>query len=82
LVAVSSRAWLAAFLGALLALAWSLASVSPARAIYGPAAGGLGAELVSVDNASDEQANAPSTDAVVSANGRYVVFQTRATNFF
>lgn len=55
---------------------------SPARAIYGPVSGGLGAELVSVDNASDEQGNAPTTDADISANGRYVVFQTRATNFF
>jgi Tol biopolymer transport system component len=53
-----------------------------ARAIYGPAAGGFGANIVSVDNASDEQANAPSTDAAISANGQYVVFQTRATNFF
>ena len=55
---------------------------SPARAIYGPVSGGLGAELVSVDNASDEQGNAPTTDADISANGRYVVFQTRSTNFF
>jgi Tol biopolymer transport system component len=53
-----------------------------ARAIYGPAAGGFGAEIVSVDNASDEQGNAGTTDAVISGNGRYVVFQTRATNFF
>ncbi len=35
--------------------------------------GGLGAEIVSVDNASDEQGNAPTTDAVISANGQYVV---------
>jgi Tol biopolymer transport system component len=53
-----------------------------AHAIYGPAAGGLGADIVSVDNASDEQANAPTADADISADGRYVVFQTRATNFF
>jgi Tol biopolymer transport system component len=53
-----------------------------ARAIYGPAAGGSGADIVSVDNASDEQANAASTDAAISGDGRYVVFQTRATNFF
>jgi hypothetical protein len=53
-----------------------------AHAIYGPAAGGFGAELVSVDNASDEQANGSTTDAVISANGQYVVFQTKATNFF
>lgn len=60
----------------------ALVLASPARAIYGPAAGGLGAEIVSVDNASDEQANGASTDAAISANGRYVVFQTKATNFF
>jgi Tol biopolymer transport system component len=59
-----------------------LALATPAQAIYGPAAGGLGAEIVSVDNASDEQGDAPSTDADISANGRYVVFQTKATNFF
>ena len=53
-----------------------------ARAIYGPAAGSFGADIVSVDNASDEQGNAPTVDAAISANGRYVVFQTRATNFF
>jgi Tol biopolymer transport system component len=59
-----------------------LAFAAPAHAIYGPAAGGLGAEIVSVDNASDEQGDAPSTDADISANGQYVVFQTKATNFF
>jgi hypothetical protein len=58
------------------------AFASPARAIYGPAAGGLGADIVSVDRASDEQANAPTTDADISADGEYVVFQTRATDFF
>src|SRR6202042_1820225 len=59
-----------------------LALAPPAQAIYGLAAGGLGAEIVSVDNSSDEQGDAPSTDADISANGRYVVFQTKATNFF
>jgi Tol biopolymer transport system component len=54
-----------------------------AGAIYGPPSGGLGgAEIVSVDRASDEQADAPTTDAAVSADGRYVVFETRATNLF
>ncbi|HEU0251007.1 MAG TPA: hypothetical protein VFR48_09815 [Solirubrobacteraceae bacterium] len=53
-----------------------------AGAIYGPAAGGFGADIVSVDNASDEQGNAATTDAAISGNGRYVVFQTRSTNFF
>ena len=60
----------------------SLSTVPSARAIYGPAAGGFGADIVSVDSASDEQGDAPTTDATISANGRYVVFQTRATNFF
>jgi Tol biopolymer transport system component len=59
-----------------------LAFAAPAHAIYGPAAGGPGADIVSVDNASNEQANAPTTDADISANGQYVVFQTKATNFF
>ncbi len=53
-----------------------------AYAIYGPVAGGFGANIVSVDNASNEQANAATTDADISANGQYVVFQTKATNFF
>jgi Tol biopolymer transport system component len=59
-----------------------LVAAPSAYAIYGPAGGGFGANIVSVDNASDEQANAPSTDADISANGQYVVFQTKATNFF
>jgi Tol biopolymer transport system component len=66
---------------ALLVGLFALAPI-PARAIYGPAAGGFGADIVSVDNASDEQGNAGTVDAAISANGRYVVFQTRATNFF
>lgn len=53
-----------------------------ADAIYGPTAGGLGADIVSVDNAANEQGDNPTTDAAISANGRYVVFQTQATNFF
>jgi Tol biopolymer transport system component len=77
-----SRSWLASCLCATAALACSLALASSAQAIYGPGAGGFGAELVSVDNASDEQANAPTTDADISGDGRYVVFQTRATNLF
>lgn len=60
----------------------SLLLAASAHAIYGPAAGGPGADIVSVDHASDEQANASTTDAAISADGRYVVFQTRATNFF
>jgi Tol biopolymer transport system component len=65
-----------------LSLGIALALASSARAIYGPVAGGLGANIVSVDNASDEQGNASTTDAAISGNGRYVVFQTKATNFF
>jgi Tol biopolymer transport system component len=68
--------------GVLTFLCALLAYAAPAHAIYGPAAGGLGAEIVSVDNASDEQGDAPTTDADISANGRYVVFQTKTTNFF
>jgi Tol biopolymer transport system component len=70
-------------LGAVLACALA-AGLFAARAgaIYGPVAGGFGADIVSVDNASDEQGNESTTDAVISGNGRYVVFQTRATNFF
>jgi Tol biopolymer transport system component len=60
----------------------ALVLAAPAHAIYGPGAGGLGAEIVSVDHASDEQGDAPTTDADISANGQYVVFQTKATNFF
>jgi WD40-like Beta Propeller Repeat len=60
----------------------SLALAPPAHALYGPGAGGFGADIVSVDNASDEQGNGATVDADISANGRYVVFQTRATNFF
>jgi Tol biopolymer transport system component len=87
-VIVCSRAWHAdcrsalAALAALAALTCSLGLASSVRASYGPPAGGFGAELVSVDNASDEQANAPTTDADISGDGRYVVFQAKATNFF
>jgi Tol biopolymer transport system component len=59
-----------------------LAPAPSAHAFYGPAGGGFGADVVSVDNASDEQGNAATTDADISADGRYVVFQTQATNFF
>jgi WD40-like Beta Propeller Repeat len=65
-----------------LTLLFVLVLAGSARASYGPVAGGLGAEIVSVDHASDEQGDAPTTDTTISGNGRYVVFQTRATNFF
>ena len=71
------RSWPSA--ACLLTAGWFAAQ---ARAIYGPAAGGFGADIVSVDNASDEQGNGGTVDAAISADGRYVVFQTRATNFF
>lgn len=67
---------------ALALLAGAFLAASPAHAIYGPVAGGFGADIVSVDRVSDEQGNAPTTDADISADGRYVVFQTEATNFF
>ena len=73
-------AWCGLLAGCCFALALFAAS---AGAIYGPPSGGLGgAEIVSVDRASDEQANAPTVEAAISANGRYVVFETRASNFF
>jgi Tol biopolymer transport system component len=63
-------------------LVGSFALAPPAHAIYGPAAGGFGADIVSVDNASDEQGNEATVDADISADGRYVVFQTQSTNLF
>ena len=41
-----------------------------------------GPEIVSVDNARQEQADATTQFADISQDGRFVVFQTRATNFF
>jgi hypothetical protein len=35
-----------------------------------------------VANASDEKGNGDTVDSDTSADGRYVVFQPRATNFF
>jgi Tol biopolymer transport system component len=72
----------AAVLAAMALIPGSLALASSAHAIYGPAAGGFGADIVSVDNASDEQGNGATVDADISADGRYVVFQTQATNLF
>jgi Tol biopolymer transport system component len=75
---------LLALCGLLVGCCFALALfAASAAAIYGPPSGGLGgAEIVSVDRASDEQANAPTVEAAISANGRYVVFETRASNFF
>ncbi|HYV17264.1 MAG TPA: hypothetical protein VE972_14720 [Conexibacter sp.] len=64
-------------LAALTAVLGALALAAPAHAGWGP-----GAQLVSVDWARLEQADGPSTAVDVSADGRYVVFQTRAANFF
>lgn len=47
-----------------------------------PAAWFPGPEIVSVDNARQEQADGPTAFADISGDGRYVVFQSRATNFF
>jgi hypothetical protein len=41
-----------------------------------------GAEIVSVDNARDEQADDSVVAASMTPDGRYVVFQTQAENFF
>jgi Tol biopolymer transport system component len=76
----SSLLTVAATAGAL--LVGSLALAPGARAIYGPTVGGSGADIVSVDNASDEQGNQGTVDADISADGRYVVFQTESTNLF
>jgi hypothetical protein len=67
--------WLVVAAGAVLAMG-AVVSGS-ALAAYGP-----GAEIVSVDNPTDEQANGPVGTAVMTPDGRYVVFQTQATNFF
>ena len=60
-----------------LAAAGALALAAPALAGWGP-----GAELVSVDWGRLEQGDGASVAVDVSADGRYVVFQTRAANFF
>ncbi len=53
--------------------------LAPASA---PAAWFPGPEIVSVDNARQEQADGPTVFADISGDGRFVVFQSRATNFF
>src|SRR5262249_38438110 len=55
----------------------ALAGAAPAAASWG-----RGAELISVDWPRLEQADGSTNAVDVSADGRYVVFQTRATNFF
>jgi hypothetical protein len=61
----------------LAALAAAALAAAPA-----PAAFLAGAQIVSVDNARDEQGDGPTGDAVITPDGRYVVIATRASNFF
>ena len=67
---------IAVVLGALL-VALAVVPTGLAGAAFVP-----GAQIVSVDNARDEQGDGATTDAVITPDGRYVVIQTRATNFF
>jgi len=65
---------LAAAAGAAAAL---LAGAAPALADWGP-----GADVLSVDNVRGEQGDSATQFAQVSDQGRYVVMQTKSTNFF
>jgi hypothetical protein len=68
---------------ALVATLVSLAAPAGAAAFFGnPATGGPGAELVSADYARLEQGDDRTDFAAISADGRYVVIQTRSRNFF
>lgn len=60
-----------------LALIGAAATPGTAHAFYGN-----GAQIVSADPARQEQGNDGSTFAAVSRDGRYVAFQTRASNFY
>lgn len=60
-----------------LAAGLGLALPGAAAAAWAP-----GPEIVSVDNARAEQADSATAFAAISADGRYVVLQTKATNFF
>jgi WD40-like Beta Propeller Repeat len=62
---------------ALLVVSLALGLPGVAGAQWGP-----GAELASVDWGKLEQANGAATAVDVSGDGRFVVFQTRASNFF
>jgi hypothetical protein len=60
-----------------------LAMPAPAPASYGDASTGqTGAELVSADYGRLEQGDDTTDFAAISADGRYVAFQTRSRNFF
>lgn len=61
----------------LLAVLLALLVPASAHAVWGP-----GAELASVDWGKLEQADGGSTAVDVSGDGRFVVFHTRASNFF
>ncbi|ADB53177.1 TolB-like translocation protein [Conexibacter woesei] len=61
---------------AVLGTAALAAAVPSAGAAWGEA------QLVSVDNGRREQADGPTSAVDVSGDGRFVVFQTRASNFF
>lgn len=63
--------------GAALALAFVLLFPATAPAFYGD-----GAQIVSADFVRDEQGDDATEFAAISADGRYVAFQTRARNFF
>jgi Tol biopolymer transport system component len=63
--------------GLLIASVVLVLGVATANAEYGP-----GADPVSVDYARLEQGDDATTDADITPDGRYVVMQTRATNFF
>lgn len=66
----------------LVALA-SLATPVPATAAWGNAADGVsGAQLISADYVRLEQGDDSTVFASISADGRYVAFQTLARNFF
>jgi hypothetical protein len=68
---------------ALAATLVSLAAPAGAAAFFGNAAtGGPGAELVSADYVRLEQGDDRTDFAAISADGRYVVIQTRSRNFF
>jgi len=65
-----------------IALAAAGAAVALAASAPGAQARWGEAELVSVDNARMEQADGATTAVDVSGDGRWVVYQTRAGNFF
>jgi hypothetical protein len=68
---------------ALMATLVSLVAPAGAAAFFGnPATGGPGAELVSADYVRLEQGDDRTDFAAISADGRYVVIQTRSRNFF